>query len=170
MTAAAEPTVHIVLVAPEIPPNTGSAGRLALATGARLHLVRPLGFSIEDKAVRRAGLDYWKKVDLQVHDDLEGCLRSIGAAPERCFYLSTHARRAYTAVAYQPGDVLLFGRETRGLGAELVGAAGDQALLVPFFGEVRSLNLSTTVGIVVYEALRQIRPDDFPGPSQLEAL
>ena len=97
--------LHIVLVEPEIPPNTGTVGRLALATGARLHLVRPLGFDIDDKAVRRAGLDYWKHVDLRVHDNWDACQNAIGAPMERIFLLSTHAERINTNVAYRHGDV-----------------------------------------------------------------
>ena len=162
--------LHIVLVEPEIPPNTGTVGRLSLATGARLHLVRPLGFDIDDKAVRRAGLDYWKNVDLRVHDNWESCQQDIGVPAERIFMLSAHAERIYTNVAYRRGDVLVFGKETKGLGQTLVQGAAERAIRVPFFGAVRSLNLSTTVGIVVYEALRQIRPRDFPAPDEVEQL
>jgi tRNA (cytidine/uridine-2'-O-)-methyltransferase len=157
-------SLHIVLVEPLIPPNTGTVGRLALAAGARLHLVEPLGFDIDDKAVRRAGLDYWKQVDLCVHRSWRACREAIGAEDDRIFLLSTHARRPYTSVEFTRGDVLVFGKETSGLGPAFLEGAAEQALGVPFFGAVRSLNLSTTVGIVVYEALRQIRPADFPGP------
>lgn len=156
------PSLHIVLVEPEIPPNTGTVGRLALATGARLHLVRPLGFEIDDKAVRRAGLDYWKSVDLRVHESWQACQLDIDASSDRIFFLSTHAQRPYTSVSYCWGDVLVFGKETRGLGDKLLKGAAERAIRVPFFGAVRSLNLATTVGIVAYEALRQIRPADFP--------
>jgi tRNA (cytidine/uridine-2'-O-)-methyltransferase len=158
-------SLHIVLVEPLIPPNTGTIGRLALAAGAALHLVEPLGFDIDDKAVRRAGLDYWKHVDLRVHRNWDACLKALDAQPERVFLLSTHAQRPYTSVRFARGDVVVFGKETSGLGPELLEGAAEQALGVPFFGAVRSLNLSTTVGIVVYEALRQIRPADFPGPA-----
>ena len=162
--AAQEVLLHIVLVEPLIPPNTGTVGRLALAAGARLHLVEPLGFDIDDKAVRRAGLDYWKNVDLHVHPNWEACVEAIRAHKDRIFFLSTHASRPYTTVRFAPGDVLVFGKETSGLGPAFLEGASEQALGVPFFGAVRSLNLSTTVGIVVYEASRQIRPADFPGP------
>ncbi len=159
-----ELSLHIVLVEPLIPPNTGTVGRLALAVGARLHLVEPLGFDIDDKAVRRAGLDYWKDVDLHVHPNWDACRATIGADEQRVFMLSTHAKRPYTSVRFCQGDVLVFGKETSGLGPELLQGAERRAIGVPFSGAVRSLNLSTTVGIVVYEALRQIRPADFPGP------
>ncbi len=161
---AEQPALHIVLVEPLIPPNTGTVGRLALAAGARLHLVEPLGFDIDDKAVRRAGLDYWKDVDLRVHPNWAACREEIDAGCDRVFFLSTHASRPYTNVRFARGDVLVFGKETSGLGPTFLEGAEDRALGVPFFGAVRSLNLSTTVGIVVYEALRQIRPADFPGP------
>ena len=166
--SGAQVSLHIVLIEPQIPPNTGTIGRLALATGARLHLVRPLGFDIDDKAVRRAGLDYWKDVDLRVHEDWAACQQDIGALEERIFMLSTHARRSYTSVAYQREDVLVFGKETKGLGPSLLDGAAERAIKVPFFGAVRSLNLSTTVGIVVYEALRQTRPEDFPAADEGE--
>ncbi len=158
------PSFHIVLVEPEIPPNTGTVGRLCVATGARLHLVEPLGFDISAKAVRRAGLDYWKHVDLHVHPDVETCFAAIDSPPERHFFLSARAERSYSAVAYRPGDVLVFGKETAGLPPDLLGGAGDRALGVPFDGAVRSLNLALTVGIVLYEALRQTRPDLLPAP------
>jgi len=151
-------------VAPLIPQNTGSVGRLCVATGARLHLVEPLGFSIDERAVRRAGLDYWKDVDLRVWPDWPSCRDGIGAPRDAFAFLSARACRAYSAVRYGPGHVLVFGRETTGLGPELLAEAGDRALTVPFWGPVRSLNLSTTVGIVLYEALRQTRPADFPAP------
>jgi len=135
-----------------------------------LHLVRPLGFEIDDKAVRRAGLDYWKSVDLRVHDNWQACRHAIGVARDRVFFLSVHAQRPYTSVSYRWGDVLVFGKETKGLGDTLLKGAAERAIRVPFFGAVRSLNLATTVGIVAYEALRQIRPADFPVAGQVEQL
>jgi tRNA (cytidine/uridine-2'-O-)-methyltransferase len=157
-----DPVLHVVLVEPLIPPNTGNTGRLCVAVGARLHLVEPLGFSIDSKAVRRAGLDYWKDLDLRIWPDWEACRGGIGVPQERFFYLSARAARAHTAVRFQRGDVLVFGKETTGLGPEILGEAGPRALRVPFWGPVRSLNLSTTVGVVVYEALRQALPQKFP--------
>lgn len=146
---------HLVLVHPDIPHNAGAAGRLAVATGATLHLVRPLGFSLDDRHVRRTGLDYWDKVDLRVWDSLDD-LRAA-AAPEAAFwYLSTKARRSPWQVAFAAGDYLVFGSETRGLPESVVAAAGDQALRIPMKdGAIRSLNLSTAVAITLYEALRQ---------------
>ena len=158
------PPLHIVLHEPLIPQNTGSVGRLCVGTGARLHLVEPLGFDISEKAVRRAGLDYWRHVDLEVHPDLAACLEATGSEPDRVFYLSAGADRVYTEVAWQAGDVLVFGRETTGLSRELIERVGAHALAVPRFGPVRSFNLATTVGIVAFEALRQIHPSRFPPP------
>jgi tRNA (cytidine/uridine-2'-O-)-methyltransferase len=158
------PPLHVVLVQPLIPQNTGSVGRLCVATGARLHLVEPLGFEITEKAVRRAGLDYWKDVDLVIHPDWASCCEALG--PERMLFLSSHAERPYTAHRYRHGDVLVFGKETTGLGEELLREAGPRACTIPFSGPVRSLNLSTSVGIVVYEALRQLQPDTLPPPPE----
>ncbi len=159
-----DPSLHVVLFQPLIPQNTGSVGRLCVGTGARLHLIEPLGFDIDEKAVRRAGLDYWKHVDLAVHPTLEDCLAAIGAAPDRVFFLSASAERVYTEVRWVAGDVLVFGRETTGLPRELLADAGAQALSLPRFGPIRSFNLATTVGIVVFEALKGIRPDALPPP------
>lgn len=160
----AHPPLHVVLVEPLIPQNTGSVGRLCVATGARLHLVEPLGFDIDERAVRRAGLDYWKDVDLRVHPAWEACRRAIDVPQDRWAFFSSHAARPYTAVAWREGDVLVFGRETTGLGPVLLGEAGPRACTIPFSGPVRSLNLSTAVGIVVYEALRQMHPEVFRPP------
>ena len=158
------PSLHIVLFQPLIPQNTGSIGRLCVGAGLTLHLVKPLGFDITEKAVRRAGLDYWKHVDLHMHEDLPACLAATGADPDRVFYLSAGARRVYTEVAWQDGDVLVFGRETTGLPADVLDDAGSRGLRLPRFGPVRSFNLATTVGIVAFEALRQLRPGDLPPP------
>jgi tRNA (cytidine/uridine-2'-O-)-methyltransferase len=145
----------IVLVAPEIPHNAGAAGRLALATGSTLHLVKPLGFSLEDKYVRRTGLDYWKDVDVRVWESLEELQQAAG--PEaRFWYLTTKAKRNMWEVPFSHGDYLVFGCEGRGLPESVVYAAGDQALKIPMKeGSTRSLNLSTAVAIVLYEAVRQ---------------
>jgi tRNA (cytidine/uridine-2'-O-)-methyltransferase len=147
----------VVLVEPLIPQNTGSVGRLCVATGARLHLVEPLGFEIDEKAVRRAGLDYWKDVDLHVHPSWEACRAAIGGSSESWYYFSAHASRPHDDASYARGDVVVFGKETAGLGPGLLGQNEGQARTIPLFGPVRSLNLSTSVGIVVYEALRQMK-------------
>lgn len=145
--------MNVVLVEPEIPPNTGNIARLCAATGCTLHLVGPLGFSLEDRYLRRAGLDYWEHVQLRTHDSLASFLTELGPARRFCF--SAKAKRAYTEVVYQWGDYLVFGPETRGLPKELLLEWEADALRIPIFGPVRSLNLSSAVAVVVYEAIRQ---------------
>lgn len=149
---------HIVLVEPEIPHNAGAAGRLALATDSTLHLIEPLGFSLEDKHVRRTGLDYWRDVKLCVWPSFENL--KAQADPEAGFwFLSTKAAASPWTAAFKPGDYLVFGRETKGLPEEMVRTAGDQALRIPMApGGTRSLNLSTAIAIVLYEAARQQNP------------
>ncbi len=150
---------HIVLVAPEIPHNAGAAGRLALATGSALHLVEPLGFSLDDKHVRRTGLDYWRDVDVRVWRTFDD-LRTAAGSEARFWFLSTKAKQSPWTVDFRPGDHLVFGCETRGLPGEMVAAAGQSALRIPMKpGGTRSLNLSTAVAIVLYEAVRQQAPD-----------
>jgi tRNA (cytidine/uridine-2'-O-)-methyltransferase len=151
---AADIPFNIVLVEPEIPPNTGNIARLCAATGSTLHLVGRLGFAIDDKHLKRAGLDYWEHVTVQRWDTLEELQSS--ASQGRFFYLSTKVARSYLAAAFQPGDFLVFGRETRGLPEELLNSNPDTCITIPMpAGVVRSLNLSTSAGIVLYEALRQ---------------
>ena len=146
---------HIVLVEPEIPHNAGAAGRLALATDSTLHLVEPLGFSLDDKHVKRTGLDYWKDVKLQTWPSLEA-LREQAGADARFWFLSTKASSSPWTADFNTGDYLVFGRETSGLPKELIEAEESQALRIPMAPEgTRSLNLSTAVAIVLYEALRQ---------------
>lgn len=146
--------LHVVLVEPEIPQNTGNVARTCLAAGARLHLVEPLGFAIDDAALRRAGMDYWPKCDIRRWKSL-GELRA--AADGRFFFLTSKARCAYWDAAFRDGDHLVFGRETRGLPESLLAAEPDHLLTVPMASEARSLNLATSVGIVLYEACRQVR-------------
>lgn len=163
MAAVIRPLTHIVLVEPLIPQNTGSVGRLCVGTGTRLHLVRPLGFDISEKAVRRAGLDYWKHVDLHVHDDWDACKSALASVPsQRWRFLSSHGTTPYTAVAYEGEAVLVLGKETTGLGPALLAEAGDRLVTIPHFGPVRSLNLAVASGIVLFEALRRLRPGDLP--------
>ena len=150
---------HVVLHQPEIPPNTGNVIRLCANTGATLHLVRPLGFDLDDRQLRRAGLDYHEYAPLQVHDDLDAALQSIaaghGAAP-RVFVLSTRGQVRFDTPAYQPGDVFLFGSETAGLPREVLDAVpASQRLRLPMRPHNRSLNLSNAVAVVVFEAWRQ---------------
>ncbi|MDQ7784564.1 MAG: tRNA (cytidine(34)-2'-O)-methyltransferase [Desulfomonilaceae bacterium] len=146
--------INVVLVHPEIPPNTGNIGRLCCAVGARLHLIRPLGFRMDDKALKRAGLDYWKDVDLVVWNDLDEYLKSTD--PERLVLTSSKRGELYCAVRYTPEDHILFGPETAGLPSNLFDRFSDRIARIPVnTAAVRSLNLSTAAGIIVYEALRQ---------------
>ncbi len=154
-SSAREPALHVVLVHPEIPPNTGSIARLCAATGVRLHLVGPLGFSLEDRYLKRAGLDYWPQVDLRVYDDWETFIAGHGST--RFVYFSARGRRSYLTIAHRVGTYLVFGSETRGLPAALLAANPDATYTIPIFNpKVRSLNLSNAVSIVVYDALRQL--------------
>jgi len=153
-----KPPFHIVLVRPEIPQNTGSIARLAAATRSRLHLVGPLGFSLEDRYLKRAGLDYWPLVDLRVYQDWDEFALVHRAATEspnfKCF--STHAERTYLRAEFHAEDFLVFGSETGGLEREFLEARRESAYRIPIFERgVRSLNLANAVSIVVYEGLRQ---------------
>lgn len=147
---------HIVLVSPEIPPNTGNVIRLAANTGTGLHLVRPLGFELEDKKLKRAGLDYHEWANLRVHDTLQGALDSIGGDPSRRFALTTKGARLIGDVPLLPGDVFVFGRETAGLTEEQMTLfPAGQRVRLPMRPQQRSLNLSNAVAVTVYEAWRQ---------------
>jgi tRNA (cytidine/uridine-2'-O-)-methyltransferase len=146
--------IDVLLYQPEIPPNTGNVIRLCANTGARLHLIEPLGFALEDKQLKRAGLDYHEYATLQVHASLEAALQHV--RPTRLFALSTRGALRYDQPAYQPGDAFLFGPETRGLPQEVLeGLPEQQRLRLPMRPQNRSLNLSNTVAVVVFEAWRQ---------------
>ena len=145
---------NIVLVEPEIPPNTGNIGRLCLATRSTLHLVGPLGFSTDDRTLKRAGLDYWAEVDVRYWSSF-GELQAAQNAAMRYFFLTTKSSRPYHAVQFQRGDFLVFGRETKGLPETLLRANADRLLTIPMHG-TRSLNLATAVAIVLFEAVRQM--------------
>ncbi len=149
--------LHVVLVEPEIPPNTGNIARLCLAAGARLHLVGPLGFSLEEKALRRAGMDYWEQCDVKVWESLASLQGEAGGAA-RFFYLSSKVERPYWNARFADGDYLVFGRESRGLPASLLAAHPGSCLTIPMRPEARSLNLATATGIVLFEAVRQLAP------------
>jgi tRNA (cytidine/uridine-2'-O-)-methyltransferase len=144
---------NVVLVEPEIPPNTGNIGRLCLATGSTLHLVKPLGFSLKDRELRRAGLDYWKEVSLQLWDSFDALQREQPPAT-RYFFLTTKSQRAYYDVEFRNGDFFVFGRETKGLPEGLLARNIQNRLTIPIHG-ARSLNLATAVAIVLFEAVRQ---------------
>ena len=146
--------LHVVLVEPEIPANTGNIARTCAATGSVLHLVKPLGFAISDKAVKRAGLDYWHLVDVRVYEDLEDFFAKNQV--EEMWCLSTKAPRSYTEAAFHDGCYLFFGKETKGLPEDFLQAHYDECVRIPMRAEARSLNLSNAVAITVYEALRQL--------------
>ena len=146
----------VILVQPEIPPNTGNVIRLCANTGARLHLVRPLGFEIDDTKLKRAGLDYHEWQPVKVHDSLQQALQVIGAPKERTFAMTTKAQQLVSEVDLKAGDVFVFGRETAGLSAEQIGLFNDsQKVRLPMLPGQRSLNLSNAVAVVVFEAWRQ---------------
>ena len=145
--------LNIVLVEPEIPANTGNIARTCAATGSVLHLIKPLGFDISDKAVKRAGLDYWHLVDVRVYENLEDFFEKTGA--KDLWLLSTKAPRSYAEAVFSPDCWLLFGKETKGLPEELLAKYADRCLRIPIRSEARSLNLSNSVAVVVFEALRQ---------------
>ena len=153
-------TLHIVLVEPEIPQNTGNVARTCAATDTRLHLVRPLGFNIDEKSVRRAGLDYWKYLDLEVHDNLEQFFEKY--KERRMFLATTKGGEMYADVKFKEEDMILFGRETRGLPKNLIERNKDMAIRIPMSENtrLRSLNLSNSANIILFEALRQV---GFPG-------
>ena len=154
-----DPVLNVVLVEPEIPPNTGNISRTCAITGARLHLVEPLGFSIDARSVKRAGLDYWDHLDVEVHSSLEAFLEKYGN--EELFLATTHGGVRYTDVTFRRGSFILFGKETAGLPKDLIASRADHAIRIPMGRDaaLRSLNLSNSVAVVVYEALRQM---DFP--------
>jgi tRNA (cytidine/uridine-2'-O-)-methyltransferase len=147
------PRLHVVLFAPEIPHNTGSVGRTCVAVGAKLWLVRPLGFRVDDYYLRRAGLDYWQHLQWQVVDDWQALTRHLPV--ELHWYFTKHGQRSYTDVQFTEGDVLVFGRESQGLPPDLLAGRPRQCLRIPTRREVRSLNLSNSVAVATYEAIRQ---------------
>lgn len=148
-------SLNIVLVHPEIPPNTGNIARTCAATGTSLHLVKPLGFNIDDKTVRRAGLDYWKHVDLHVYDSLDDFLEKNDVS--KMYFVSTLGKNRYTDINYEDDAMLVFGRETLGLDRDLLSKYEEQTIRIPMGKneELRSLNLGNSAAIVLYEALRQ---------------
>jgi tRNA (cytidine/uridine-2'-O-)-methyltransferase len=153
--AVSRAPLHIVLVEPQIPPNTGNVARLCAATGCALHLIEPLGFTIDDRALKRAGLDYWDALNVVLHPSLEAFFEHFPAAG--CWLLSTRAARSYHGAPFATGDALLFGKETAGLPAAVLAANAERGLRIPMRSNtVRSINLATAVGIVAYEALARL--------------
>ncbi len=148
--------LNIVLVEPQIPPNTGNIGRLCVNIGATLHLIKPLGFDISEKALRRAGLDYWKKLDLIVWESIDEFI-SARKESDRLHLMTTKASKVFWEAEFDKGDYILFGAETKGLPKSLLDRYSSECLKIPMSKEGRSLNLSVSVGIVAYEALRQIQ-------------
>ena len=150
--------LNIVLVEPEIPQNTGNIARTCACTNSRLHLIRPFGFEISDKTLRRAGLDYWDKVEIFYYDSLDEFFEKNG--DQKYFYATTKANKSYTDETFPDGSFILFGKETKGLPESLIFEKPERAVRIPMFGSLRSLNLSNSVAIILYEALRQ---NDFFG-------
>lgn len=146
--------LNLVLVHPQIPNNTGSIGRLCVNTGSRLHLIKPLGFDIDEKAVRRAGLDYWHKLDLHVWESLEDFFEHNPEA-EKGFFATTKTDRPYFEASFKEGDYLFFGSETKGIPSELLEEHPEQCITIPMTKEGRSLNLAISTGIILYEAIKQ---------------
>ena len=147
-----DPPLNVVLVEPEIPPNTGNVGRLCVATSSRLHLVEPLGFDLDEKSLRRAGMDYWNDLELSVWPSLDKLRSSINGDPNFWFF-STKAKEYISEVKYLPGDYLVFGRETKGLPLSLIEKEIDNCVRIPMVSSARSLNLATSVGIALYGAM-----------------
>jgi len=149
-------SIHIVLVEPEIPPNTGNIARSCAATGAHLHLVKPLGFSIDDKSLKRAGLDYWPFVKLSVHESLDDFLQEHDK--QRMFLATTKGQKTYADVAFCDGDMILFGKETAGLPRDFIELHRENSIRIPMSEDtrLRSLNLANSVNIILFEALRQM--------------
>ncbi|MBO4863140.1 MAG: tRNA (cytidine(34)-2'-O)-methyltransferase [Eubacterium sp.] len=159
--------INIVLHEPEIPQNTGNIGRTCVITGSKLHLIRPLGFRINEKTVKRAGLDYWPKLDVTEHDNIEAFYRYVdegmpqeGSRKPKIFYATTKGKNRYTDVEFHDGDYIMFGRESAGIPEEILVQHPDELIRIPMMPEERSLNLANSVAIVLYEALRQL---NFPG-------
>lgn len=154
MKPVIESSLNVVLYEPEIPANTGNIGRLCLGCGARLHLIRPLKFLLDDKSLKRAGLDYWHKLDYRVWDSLPEALENVD--PARVFYATTKSTKSYTETAFQAGDWLVFGPESRGLPESLLETHPENCITIPMSMEIRSLNLANSVAIILYEAIRQL--------------
>ena len=146
---------NIVLLEPEMPANTGNIGRTCCAAGAKLHLIEPMGFRVNDKMVKRAGLDYWDDLDVQIYDCYSDFLLKNPAAAEKMYMATTKSKQDYTEVNYEPGSYIMFGKESAGIPEEILVNSKETAIRIPMNHNIRSLNLSNSVAIVLYEALRQ---------------
>ncbi len=150
---------NIVLFNPQIPPNTGNIGRLCVNAGAKLHIVLPIGFDISEKAVKRAGLDYWDKLDLTIWQNTQEFLNSVNT--KRCFFATTKTDKLYFDVEYQKGDYIIFGSETKGIDEKILNTYKKNCITIPMTDKGRSLNLAVSAGIILYEAIRQTLKNDF---------
>ena len=144
---------NIVLFNPQIPPNTGNIGRLCVNAGATLHIVKPIGFDISEKAVKRAGLDYWDKLDLKIYENIEEFFNSVDI--NRCYFATTKNNKPYFDVKFKKGDYIIFGSETKGIDEEILNKYKEKCITIPMTKEGRSLNLAVSCGIILYEAIRQ---------------
>lgn len=160
--------MNIVLYEPEMPANTGNIGRTCVATNTKLHLIEPLGFKLSEKALKRAGLDYWDKLDVQVYCDFSDFLEKNPGA--KLYLATTKAEKVYTDAAYEPDDYLMFGPESRGIPEELLVQYPDSCVRIPMWGSIRSLNLSNAVSVLLYEALRQNGFDQMSKTGRLHHL
>ena len=152
--------MNIVLLEPEMPSNTGNIGRTCVATNTRLHLIEPLGFKLNEKALKRAGLDYWDKLDVSIYSDYQDFLEKNPQAAGNMYFATTKAHKVYSDVIYSPDCYLMFGKESAGIPEEILVENEEHCIRIPMWGDIRSLNLSNSAAIVLYEALRQ---NDFPG-------
>jgi len=160
--------LNIVLHEPEIPSNTGNIGRTCVATGTRLHLIKPLGFSLDEKAVRRAGMDYWKDLDLSIYEDYQDFIDKNPDA--KIYYATTKGQNKYTDVSFPEGAYIMFGKESAGIPEEILIEHPEECIRIPMGHDIRSLNLSNSVAIVTYEALRQQDFGDLEPIGQLHRL
>lgn len=147
--------MNIVLLEPEMPANTGNIGRTCAASNTRLHLIGPLGFKVNDKAIRRAGLDYWDKLDVTVYINYQDFLDKNPSAPQKMYFATTKAHNVYSDIVYEPDCYLMFGKESAGIPEEILVENESRCIRIPMWGDIRSLNLANSVSIILYEALRQ---------------
>ena len=168
--------INIVLHEPEIPENTGNIGRTCVATGSSLHLIDPLGFRLNEKSIKRSGMDYWPKVDVHRYIDYEDFLEKANAAssgktsPPRIWFATTKAEKCYTDVSFAPGDYIMFGKESAGIPEEILVRNREHCIRIPMLSDIRSLNLANSVAIVLYEALRQLGFEEMERKGELHRL